>query len=471
MADIRDITMDSRRCVKDTVFFAFPPMGHGRSGDLFIEDAISRGSRTVVCARSKDTENLARRYPDVRFLFRKSPQEEFSRRAARICGNPQQKLRIIGITGTDGKTTTAFFLYTLLKNLGIKAGILSTVYLDDGSGITDSPYRQSTPEADVLFPFLSRCARNGVDTVVLEATSHALSPRTARLGPIVFEGAVYTTISSEHLDFHGSLQAYVGDKLNLARRTRKGGFVLSPSDGTYNDMIRQACPQAVFDTYTASSVRVLRRDLESTVIGAGDGKEVMFPYGEEVFLQNAVGALRAASLISGRELGFGELSGIARVKGRMQVIRTGRGLFVIDFAHTADAYERLMRFVTAAEKGRKICAVVSSGGQRDIGKRAMMGRICARYCSVIIITSEDPRDEGFSPVAADILEGIGVCPARVLQIPDRTEAIRTAVKLSDARTVTLLLGKGHEKTIEFQGGKKVPWDEEAVLQEALSRWE
>lgn len=465
------LAYDSRKVAPSSVFFAFAPMPGGRPGSDFIADAIARGAAEVVCQDSPQAREQEALHPGVRFVFAANPQAEFSRRTA--LRHPEAgSLRLVGVTGTDGKTTTCNFLHQILNLAGTRAGLLSTVSLDDGTRKRPSPYRQSTPEADALYAFLSSCAGNGLGTVVLEATSHALDPRTSRLSRLVFDGAVYTSLTSEHLEFHGSLEAYIQSKLNLARQTRGGGFVLAPEGGPRNAQIRQSFPGARFGTYGVSGLRVVSRTLTETVLQAGgqegDGKPIVrFPYGEECYLANAAGALEAARLLTGRAIDASILGRLSPVEGRMEAFPTRRGLFIIDFAHTEDSFDRLMRFVRSQRPRARMCAVFSSGGRRDTAKRARMGAVAARFCQTIILTSEDPRDEGFERITADILQGVGASGARIILEPDRREAIREAARLSTEDAVTLLLGKGHERTIEFENGRKEPWSEKAALLSAL----
>lgn len=498
---IAGLSYDSRQCRKGWAFFAFLPISGGADGQEFIADALKSGAAAIICTRNRRTMNLAADNPSARFIFCTNPQAQYAAWCRIFFGAPDEGLQIIGVTGTDGKTSTCAFLHQLLSAQGIRTGLLSTVSLDDGTGLCDSPYRQSTPEADQIYAFLSRCRANGVRVVIMETTSHALSPATSRLSQLRFSGAIYTTISSEHLEFHKTIADYVDCKLNLARQTISDGFVLYPNDSPYADKIIESFRGNRISGYDLDNLKItsqqldhldfyekhqmeaaMRETADCAVSEAADcagGEEPKAPeksrmqtltrfcYGPEMFLSNAIAALEAAGLIIGKPLSPGLLSNLRPIKGRMEVIRTDNGTFLIDFAHTADSYERLFSFVRRVCPGKRLIALFSSGGRRDSVKRPRLGEIASRNCQAIILTNEDPRDEGFDRITSDIMRGIDAARTAVYFIPDRKEAIRKAVNLSDSDTITLLLGKGHEKTIEFEKGRKVSWDEMKALKEVL----
>lgn len=461
---VSSLCFDSRKCTADSAFFAFQSQAGGADGQQFIASAIGLGATVIICRNNEETLALSCEFPSVRFVFCPEPQAVFSRWCSLFWDEPQKKLRIIGITGTDGKTSTCDFLYQLLKNHGHRTALLSTVSMDDGKVFSDSPYRQSTPEADCIYSFLSRCVKNHVGVVVLEATSHALSHLTSRLRDIVFDGAVFTTISSEHLEFHGTLAGYVDSKLNLARQTRSDGFLVYPQDSEYAGPICHA-----FSGEQKSAYRTPEVTMENLagLVFSFSGRSFRFCYGEAIFLKNAMAALQAARFASGEDIPVSDLENLVPVKGRMKVIHSDSGDFVIDFAHTADSFQRLFSFIKTVCPGKKLTVLFSCGGHRDTVKRPKMGVLAAGYCQTIILSDEDPRDEGFEKITADILSEADTSRNRLFLIPDRKTAIRKAVQLSDRQTVTLLLGKGHEKTIELGGGVKIPWDEEQTLKEAL----
>ncbi|MGP1419329.1 MAG: Mur ligase family protein [Sphaerochaetaceae bacterium] len=498
---IAGLSYDSRQCRKGWAFFAFLPISGGADGQEFIADALKSGAAAIICTRNRYTMNLAADNPSARFIFCTNPQAQYAAWCRIFFGAPDEGLQIIGVTGTDGKTSTCAFLHQLLSAQGIRTGLLSTVSLDDGTGLCDSPYRQSTPEADQIYAFLSRCRANGVRVVIMETTSHALSPATSRLSQLRFSGAIYTTISSEHLEFHKTIADYVDCKLNLARQTISDGFVLYPNDSPYADKIIESFRGNRISGYDLDNLKItsqqldhldfyekhqmeaaMRETADCAVTENADcagGEEPKAPeksrmqtltrfcYGPEMFLSNAIAALEAAGLIIGKPLSPGLLSNLRPIKGRMEVIRTDNGTFLIDFAHTADSYERLFSFVRRVCPGKQLIALFSSGGRRDSVKRPRLGEIASRNCQAIILTNEDPRDEGFDRITSDIMRGIDAARTAVYFIPDRKEAIRKAVNLSDSDTITLLLGKGHEKTIEFEKGRKVSWDEMKALKEVL----
>lgn len=463
---INGLSYDSRNIEEGWAFFAFLPISGGKAGDEFIEDALKRGASVIICRASDSSKALQSRYPDALFITNDNPQAEYSRWCSILHDQPQKDLQIIGVSGTDGKTSTCDFLYQILCTEGLHPGLLSTVSMDDGSGKRPSPYRQSTPEAEHIFQFLSDCKSNGLKTVIMEATSHSLSHVTSRLSQITFSGAIYTTISSEHLEFHHTIENYIQCKLNLARQTDSNGFVIYPKGSLHESAIHDSFKGLDISSYSTDCYSIASRKLDETIFNE-DCTSIAFCYGEDVFLQNARAALVASEKILHRPLSAAVLSTLKPVEGRMEVLRTPNGIFIIDFAHTADAYMRLMTFIAKRCPDHSITAVFSSGGNRDRNKRSKMGRIAAQFCKTMILTSEDPRDEGFEHITADLLSDTAAFSPVIYRIPDRQLAISKAVSLSTPYTVTLLLGKGHEHTIEYEKGSAISWNEKEVLLKAL----
>lgn len=496
--DITGIRYDSRSCEPGNIYCAF--RGLHVDGRAFISDALERGAVAIV------TDTLPEATHDaVPYIVVDLPRRAYSLLCGAFFGNPASGMKIIGVTGTDGKSTTCEYLWQLFRKNGHHAGLLGTVSWDDGSGLAPSPYRQSTPEAWELHAFLASCRAHGVSTVILEATSHALSPEYDRLAGIDFSGALYTTISSEHLEFHGSVERYVDAKLNLARRLLPGAPLVVTYDNTRKTDIVMAAPRARILMTRVRQGEESRKEVHSALRGARGGTdreadiiatidrmdsgEIFFSCDVHGMEQPVAGrfpapfhfllsnALEAAAMtgalcdIPVRDI-IPALSALTPARGRAKLVPNTWGVTVlVDFAHTADAFAHVLEDMRNAHPRSGMTIVFGAAGERDPSKRAPMGAQAAKWCERLIITDEDPRNEGYEAILKDIESGIPDAMKKrrtVLHIPDRRKAIREAVNSLQEGDVLLLLGKGHETSIEYENGRKIPWDELKEAQEALS---
>jgi len=460
---ITKICYNSKECVEASVFFAFP--GLHTQGDLYIEDAIAKGA---ICIFS--TQEIANKQEGILYHVTDAPRPLFSRMCAAFYSWPSKSLEVIGVTGTDGKSTTSDYLYQILQAKGCRVGLLGTVSMDDGEGKRPSPYRQSTPEADQLQAFLYRCKMNGLTHVILECTSHALSCEHDRLATIEFALALVTTISSEHLEFHKSQEAYVEAKCNLVRALQPGGSFLTtkqnPSMVTFIDALPPSSSSYLLEK-TLPFTTTTHADL--TIVIHYKQHAVRTPLALPCLASNAMLALLACSLIL-QEKAENLLSLLAELKpvaGRMITVKNRLGLrIIIDFAHTADAYEQLFSHMKDTAQGGKIITVFGCAGERDTSKRSAMGQRASHYADHIILTEEDPRNEPTSTIFKDIRSQMENTSCAIEEIEDRTEAIHRAFSLSEKGDTLLFLGKGHETTIEGKKRKR-PWNEEKTVRSLL----
>ncbi len=472
---IGSISLRSGSCCEGSAFVALK--GIHTDGHRYIPQAIGKGARLII-----HSEEIAEYLPHITYLRSDTPALAASTLAYRLYEPFPGHL--IGITGTDGKSTTAVFLYRMLKGAGKRTGILSTVALDDGSGYVPSPYRQSTPEPEILYPFLSRCAGNGVEYVILETTSHALSHRTGRLYPLRFTAALVQSISREHLDFHTDMEQYVDDKMNLIRQTREEGFVIASSANPYLMAIRAAGKERArvltygVDERTETdelSLTTVRCDTFSRTLDVSYGNETctfttVFP--PLFFAENIAAALVAAVKLTSlpvtsliREDLLNE-----EIKGRYQMIRLDADrLVIIDFAHTPDAFEKLLSGLKETSPKRSLSVLFGAAGRRDSGKRSPLGKAAGTYCARIYLTEEDSRDEDLSAIWKEITRGVRESgfEGELFTFPSRPEAIRRALRDLKEGGILLLLGKGHEQSIETKEGKH-PYDEEKTLRRILA---
>jgi UDP-N-acetylmuramoyl-L-alanyl-D-glutamate--2,6-diaminopimelate ligase len=467
-ATIRSLCYDSRSCTEGSAFFAFG--GIHADGMSFVDDAIGRGATCIFSERE-----VPEKHPGIIYITTDNTRSLFARMCAAWNRFPAEQLTVVGVTGTDGKTTTCEFLYQLLIAKGIRAGILGTVSMDDGTGKRPSPYRQSTPEADLLQAFLRRCVDNGLTHVILECTSHALSDRYDRLATVSYDLALVTTVTSEHLEFHGTVDAYVEAKCNLARKLARGKPFVSTTENPYLHRFL-ACLGKDNDAY------ILHGNVPATIEETDGGRfcckasgvEAIVDTGLRCMAENAMLAAIAASLLTKTPLAsiLPCLSRLQPVTGRMATIENRLGLrILVDFAHTADAYRHLFPSVAQKQGSGSLVAVFGCAGERDRSKRAPMGKIAATYASHILLTEEDPRKEGNEAIFADISKGIGEAEgtAPVVElVEDRKEAIGRALATARPEDTVLFLGKGHERSIEREDGT-YPWDEEKEIRAAIDR--
>ena len=470
---IKHICTDSRTCTANSLFFAIE--GLHVDGHDYISEAIQRGAVAVVHSKELTYYDSALAY------FRTDRiRTMLSFLSAEFYDNPQKQLTCIGVTGTDGKTSTCEFIWQLMNLLHVRCGLIDTVHMDDGSKCIPSPYRQSTPEPTELYPFLSRCRKNGLAYVVIEATSHGLSDECARLKDIEFSAAVFTTVSSEHLEFHKTLARYIDAKFNLARQLVKNGHIVSARDFPYLESLKSIAPKhARFATYALDSSSdcdlaavTLAHDLYSRTCRINTQDHVEIPFGPAFFTRNMLGAALAVSQLLSIQVDkvcslFNQLKPI---EGRFALQRFQLPFsIIIDFAHTPDAFEHLFSETRSVlNKGRMI-ALFGAAGERDVSKRKPMGTVASRYCAALFLTDEDPRKENSAVIINDIIQGIPEeSQTEVYVIFDRRMAIAKALRYCKAGDILLLLGKGHEHTIQY-ANQTVAWNESNVLEEEVER--
>ena len=479
------IAYDSRDVQPGFLFVAMD--GLHADGHQFIEDAISRGA-SVVLHRAP----VAAPHEGVTYVRSPDPRRSLSPLAALFFGHPSRSIRVIGVTGTDGKSSTVWFITQLLGLLGRRAGFLSTVSFQTGDEIVKNPFRQSTPEASEIHGMLRDMVDRGKEFAVIEATSHGLSERMNRLGDTVFDAAVLTNVTHEHLEFHGTFERYRSDKANLFRSLSasaqktdpaSGATLRVPRFGVVNaddpsaDYFRAACPLPVRSYGVTARADLMACGTVQDIAGssfvlAGGGREaparVSIP--GPFWVANTLAAcLAVAGTLELDPLSLAPLLGkLTSVKGRMEAVNLGQPFSVIvDYAHTPGAFDKLFPWVRSTTKGR-ITAVFGSAGERDREKRPMQGAAAARYCDTLVITDEDPRGEDSMQILEQIAAG---CPGRkrnddLFLVPDRREAIRLAFTRASPGDVVLLLGKGHEGSIIGPSGP-AQWDERTEAEQAL----
>ena len=506
---IESLAFDSRQVREGSLFFALP--GIHVHGNEFAEKAIAAGARAVVyegrlpdaaVAAAKAHKTVLVHTPDSRFAM--SPL------SAAFYDNPGNKLCVAGVTGTEGKSTTVFFCWQLLRFAGKKAGFISTVQHSFGGEAYDNSEHQTTPEAPIVQEYLYNMVQNGCEYAVIEASSHGLSVKTNRLGDVPFDAAAMMNVNHEHLEFHGTYEQYKSDKANLFRnlarhahekfilnieRTIKPVAVVNAADPAAQYFVQAAegipvtgfIPPDILQTsakshepdaalfkaglYTIENLEETRQGIGFTLKNGETAISVNAPVAGSFNACNITAALIIVSGITGipgEELARSARS-LTSVKGRMYRITKGQNFDVfIDYAHTPSSFMIVFPPMRKKTKGR-IISVFGSGGERDTQKRPLQGKIASEYSDIVILTDEDPRGEDSMELLEMIAQGCeGMTRGKNLfLIPDRPQAIRKAFSLAQKDDAVLLLGKSHENSIIYKN-KTVPYDETREAETALA---
>jgi UDP-N-acetylmuramoyl-L-alanyl-D-glutamate--2,6-diaminopimelate ligase len=455
---VSGLTLDSRAVAPGDVYFAI--RGSATDGHRFLPEAVRRGA---VAAVVETVGNLA--IPQV--VVRDG------RRAAQVAarewfGNPSARMILVGVTGTNGKTTTTALTRHLLNRDGTAGGIGTLGAIDgDGAGVPSEAGSLTTPGPIGLQATLAALRDRGCDHVVMEASSHSL--HQGRLDTLRFAAAVFTNVTRDHLDYHGTMEEYLAAKLRLAGLLTPGGVEVVNADDPAWAALAARQERVTFGLSAGADVRATGLHLHS----AGSNFRLCSRWGEaEVRLPllgdyNVANALAAAAtaLSLGRPLPevAERLTAAPQVPGRMEVLVDSPCVVLRDYAHTPDALERALAALRPVTRGRLI-AVFGCGGDRDRGKRPVMGRIAAQGSDLAVVTSDNPRTENPDAIIDDIEAGM---PGRGHERrTDRREAIRLALRLSRPGDTVLLAGKGHE-TYQVIGTEKQAFDEREIVQEAL----
>jgi UDP-N-acetylmuramoyl-L-alanyl-D-glutamate--2,6-diaminopimelate ligase len=456
--EVTALALDDRQVRPGTVFFCV--RGFTRDGHDFAAAAAARGAVALVVDHP-----LGLGVPEV---LVEDVRAAMAPAAARLHGDPTAALRTIGVTGTNGKTTTAYLVRALLEAAGHRTGLLGTVKSVVG-GI-DHEVARTTPEAIDLQATFAAMRAAGDTHCVLEVSSHALA--LGRADAIHWAAAIFTNLTQDHLDFHPTMEDYFAAKCRLFFDGRPQVAVVDVDDPYGARLARELDGVTAVVTFgidaAGADLRAtgVRSDFAGSTFSAG-GLRLHSPLPGRFNVLNVLGAVAAA-----RALGVGDdtivaaLPQIGRVPGRFESIDEGQGFaLLVDYAHTPDSLENVLAAARPLAAGKLVC-VFGCGGDRDRGKRPQMGAIAARLADHTIVTSDNPRSEDPEAIVAEVLAGIDERDG-VEAIVDRRAAIARAVELAAVGDVVVVAGKGHEQGQEFEGGRKLPFDDATVAREAL----
>jgi UDP-N-acetylmuramoyl-L-alanyl-D-glutamate--2,6-diaminopimelate ligase len=447
--EISGLAYSSQSVTPGALFFCVP--GFRSDGHDFAPDAVARGAAALVTERRLDLGVPEMVVDDVRAAMGPA--------AARFYGDPTAELDVVGITGTNGKTTTAYLVRHLLEAAGRQTGLLGTVKRVVG-GIEEDVER-TTPEAIDLQETFRRMRDGGDRAVAMEVSSHALE--LGRVAGIRFACRVFTNLTQDHLDFHETMEAYFAAKRRLFEEP---GPAVVNVDDEYGRRIAAGVDAVTFGIENDADYRA--RDIDFDVNGSRftletpDGElRIESPLAGLFNVQNLLGAIAAV-----RSLGVEEVSleGFGRVPGRFEAVDEGQDFGVlVDYAHTPDSLENVLRAARELARG-KLHVVFGAGGDRDRGKRPLMGDAARRLADRVLVTSDNPRSEDPEAIMDEVMEGAGPDAEREV---DRRRAIARVIEEAEPGDVVVIAGKGHEQGQEFENGRKEPFDDVTVAREAL----
>ncbi|EFB31622.1 UDP-N-acetylmuramoyl-L-alanyl-D-glutamate--2,6-diaminopimelate ligase [Segatella oris F0302] len=458
--EITGVNIDSRRIKAGHLFVAMK--GTQVDGHQFIGKAIELGAISVLCEDLPEVLQEGITYVQV-----ESTEDAVGKVATLFYGNPSHKLKLVGVTGTNGKTTIATLLYNMFRKFGHKVGLLSTVcnYIDD----VEVPADHTTPDPIELNELLAKMVEAGCEYAFMECSSHAIHQK--RIGGLKFAGALFTNLTRDHLDYHKTFENYRNAKKAFFDGLPKDAFAITNADDK-NGMIMVQNTKATVKTYSIRTLadfraRILECHFEGMYLEI-DGREVGVQFIGKFNVSNLLAVYGAAIMLGKKpEDVLLVLSTLHSVNGRLEPIHSPEGFTaIVDYAHTPDALANVLNAIHEVLDGKgHVITVCGAGGNRDKGKRPLMAQEAVRQSDKVIITSDNPRFEEPQDIINDMLAGLNEQQMRkVISIVDRKEAIRTACMMAQKGDVVLVAGKGHETYQEIKGVKH-HFDDKEVLHE------
>ncbi len=438
---VSSVVISSRECIPSSIFIALA--GNMVDGHTFIADAISRGATVIV------HEHDLPSYDDsVVYVKVADSHASAGYIAQAFYGHPTEKMRVIGVTGTNGKTTIVTLLYQLFRMLGYRVGMMGTV----SNMIHDQVYEavRTTPDPITLASLLSRMVEDGCTHCFMEVSSHAVSEK--RISGMKFAGGVFTNLTRDHLDYHHTFEAYRDAKKSFFDMLPEGAFVLSNKDDS-NGEYMLAGTKAHKHFYAIRNQAEFTQKLETKLIGEFNAYNTLALYATAVLLDEDGEKIKEI------------IKNLEPVRGRFEYVKSTNGILgIVDYAHTPDALENVLRTIGGMKENGKVISVFGCGGDRDKGKRPLMARIGYEMSDIVIFTSDNPRSETVESILEDMKKGIvGLPEDTVHVISDRRDAIRFACARAQTGDYILVAGKGHETYQDIQG-VKTHFDDREELQ-------
>ena len=448
--DITGVNMDSRQVEAGALFVAVK--GTQTDGHAYIGKAIELGAKAILMSDELPAEPAE----GVAYVRVADTEDAVGKVATQFYGDPTGKLKLVGVTGTNGKTTVATVLYNMFRSFGYKCGLCSTVCnFIDGRAIEAS---HTTPDPITLNRLLAQMAEEGCEYAFMECSSHAIHQK--RIGGLRFAGGIFTNLTRDHLDYHKTFENYRDAKKAFFDILPRGAFAVTNADDK-NGMVMVQNTQATVRTYSTRTAadfkgRILEESIEGMLLDI-DGREVSVRFVGRFNVSNLLAVYGAAQLLGQRaEDVLRVLSSLHPVNGRFEAIRSPKGFSaVVDYAHTPDALENVLTAINEIVKDKgQVITVCGAGGNRDKGKRPLMAQEAAKRSDRVIITSDNPRFEEPQDIINDMLAGLDAEQMqKTISICDRREAIRAAAMMARPGDVILVAGKGHEPYQDVKGVK------------------
>lgn len=458
--DVSEIVFDSRKAVENSLYVAIK--GTVSDGHSFINAAIEKGTKVVVCEDMPESLNS-----EVTYIKVKDSSKVLGQLASNFYGNPSEKFNLIGITGTNGKTSATTLLFDIFKNLGFQSALISTVEYRIADEIFPSTH--TTPDVLTLNKILAKAVETGCEYAFMEVSSHGIDQN--RTEGLHFKIAGFTNITHDHLDYHKTFDAYLKTKKRFFDDLNPDSIAITNIDDKNGNVMLQNT-KAQKKTYALKTMadyhgRILEADFNGMLLNF-NGKE---------FWSTLTGKFNVYNLLLAYavtiECGFHEedvlkaISNLKRVKGRFETLKSEGGIFfVVDYAHTPDALENILDSINEIRtKNERLITVFGCGGDRDHAKRPEMGKIATRKSTLAIITSDNPRTENPAEIIKEIEAGVEPQNySKYTAIPDRKEAIKMAIKFAEPKDIILVAGKGHEDYQEINGVKHHFDDKEVIME-------
>ena len=459
---ISSVTFDSRKVKKDTLFVA--TRGTATDGHNYIETAIQAGAVAIVCEDLPENKK-----ENVTYVKVTDSTHALGYIACNYYDNPSQKLKLIGVTGTNGKTTTVTLLFNLFRTLGYNVGLLSTVQNKINNNII--PATHTTPDALSLNELLATMVEQGCDYAFMEVSSHAVVQN--RIAGVQFTGAVFTNITHDHLDYHKTFDEYIKAKKKFFDNLSEDAFAITNKDDK-NGMVMLQNTKAHKYTYSLKNVadykcKIVENHLNGLLLNINN-HEVWVKLIGTFNAYNVLAVFAVAHLLKQDVINIlTTLSNLNSVEGRFQYVKSQSGIVgIVDYAHTPDALKNVLETIKDIRTGNEnVITLVGCGGDRDAAKRPIMANIACQYSNKVILTSDNPRSEDPEEILNQMQAGVEATDVKkTLRISDRKEAIKTACTLAKSGDIILIAGKGHEKYQEIKGVKH-PFDDMEILKETI----